>query len=122
MDTISGTLGLSGAADGMMVLARERGQADAVLHITGRDIEDAEHALQWDGPSCQWSLLGDAAQYRMSQERRDILDVLADGPKFPKAIADALNKKSGAVRYLLHQMVRAGEIVELGGAVFYIYP
>jgi len=115
MDTISGTLGLSGAADGMMVLARERGQADAVLHITGRDIEDAEHALQWDGPSCQWSLLGDAAQYRMSQEMRDILDVLADGPKFPKAIADMLGKNRSSIRSLLLKMARDGEVMELGG-------
>lgn len=34
----------------------------------------------------------------------------------PKVIADALGKQSGAVRYLLHKMVKAGEVEGVGGA------
>lgn len=36
-DPISGTNGLTGAVDATLVLKRSRGQADGVLHVTGRD-------------------------------------------------------------------------------------
>lgn len=114
MDTISGTLGITGACDAVLVLARERGAADAVLHITGRDIEDAQHALKWDAPTCLWTILGDAAAVRVSQERRDILALLAGGPAYPKGLAEALGKPRGTVRKLLHGMVHAGEVATTG--------
>src|SRR5437762_14174510 len=40
LDEVSGSVGLTGAVDGFLVLKRERGQFDATLHVTGRDIED----------------------------------------------------------------------------------
>ena len=49
MDTISGSAGPPGGADGTLVLKRERGKADAYLHVDGRDVEEpVELALRWD--------------------------------------------------------------------------
>jgi hypothetical protein len=48
LDTISGSQGLAGAADTVAVLRRSRGSAGAVLKITGRDVEEAELALNFD--------------------------------------------------------------------------
>ena len=49
LDEISGSTGLSGGADGVLVLKRDRGRADAYLHVTGREIEEeAELALRWN--------------------------------------------------------------------------
>jgi hypothetical protein len=45
LDEVSGTAGLTGAADAIAVLKRARGQAAAVLHLTGRDVDEANHAL-----------------------------------------------------------------------------
>ena len=48
LDEISGSTGLTGGVDGVLVLKRDRGKADAVLHVDGRDIEEpAEFALKW---------------------------------------------------------------------------
>ena len=38
LDLVSGTMGLTGAADNILVLMRSRGSADATLHVTGRPI------------------------------------------------------------------------------------
>ena len=47
LDEISGSTGLSGGADSILVLKRDRGRADAYLHVTGREIEEeAEPALR----------------------------------------------------------------------------
>ncbi|MGZ6979304.1 MAG: AAA family ATPase, partial [Acidimicrobiia bacterium] len=43
LDTISGTQGLAGGCDGLLVLRRQRGAAAAELLVTGRDVEEATH-------------------------------------------------------------------------------
>jgi AAA domain len=42
LETVSGSHGLAGAADAVAVLKRSRGSADAVLKITGRDVQEAQ--------------------------------------------------------------------------------
>lgn len=104
-DEIMGGVGLPGAADMSWVLKRERGQADGFLHVTGRDIEEREAALMFDKDTGQWSLLGDAEEYRRSKEQNDILKLLIDsGPMTPKEIARELDKHDSTVRSLLAKM------------------
>jgi hypothetical protein len=112
LEMVSGTLGLSGAADSVIVLRRERGQADASLFITGRDVEEQDLALKWEKEDVlAWTLLGNAEQFRVTQERQAILDTVDTLPGLrPAEIADALAKPRGAVRRLLFNMVRDGEI------------
>lgn len=53
MNRLSGTNGLSGAADGILILAREKRQEGlATLTAAGRDIEDLEEQLQFI--DCRW--------------------------------------------------------------------
>jgi len=67
LDEISGSTGLTGGVDGILVLKCDRGAADAYLHVTGRDIEeDQEYALHWDQEVAGWSLVGDADEFRLS--------------------------------------------------------
>jgi len=109
-ERISGSTGLTGAVDTLMVIERTRGQADAVLHSTGRDIEESEIALKWDDVSCIWGVMGDAQDYKISKERLDIVNLLKEsGEMAPKDIASALNKKREGIRYLLSKMVKEGK-------------
>lgn len=45
LDTLSGTQGIAGAADYVLVLRRKRKSSDASLSVTGRDILEDEYAL-----------------------------------------------------------------------------
>ncbi len=96
-----------------MVLKRDRGKADAYLHVTGREIEEeAELALRWDASLASWTLAGAAEEYRLSQERRSLIEALgaAGGGMSPKEIAEALGKSAGSVKVLLGEMVKAGQV------------
>jgi AAA domain len=107
VDSVSGTLGLTGAADAVLVLKRERGQHDATLFITGRDIEEKELALRWDGKYALWSIVGEAAQYRMTKDRTDVLALLQkEGPLSPTEAAGFLDKTPNAVKMLLRKLER----------------
>jgi Bifunctional DNA primase/polymerase, N-terminal/AAA domain/IclR helix-turn-helix domain len=112
VDLVSGTTGLTGAADTVLILQRGRGQADAILNATGRDVEEQELALRFDREGCYWSILGDARELAATRERQELVDALraADSPLSPKELAEMTGKKPGAVRRLLFSMVEAGEI------------
>ena len=112
MYSVSGTNGLNGAADATWILTRARGEADAKLFITGRDVEEQELALTFDRDLCTWRALGDAAEYAMSKERREILELLRGQKMKPKPIADALGKNPSTTRVILSKMLREGSLSE----------
>jgi len=119
-DAVSGTMGLTAAADATMVMQRVRGKTDAILHITGRDIEEREVALSWDSTTGMWSELGEADEYRRSLERKEIIELLRQHPKgmTPKEIAEQLEKNRNTVRRLLMKMAAAGEVQLLAPGIY----
>src|SRR5262249_44319705 len=61
-DTISGTLGLTGAVDSILVLKRDS-YGSYVLHGKGRDLVEVEKAMTFDRNACLWRVEGDAAPH-----------------------------------------------------------
>ena len=110
LEMVSGTTGFTGAVDTIMVLHRARTEADAELYVTGRDVEESEIALKFENGI--WTALGDAATYRQSKERRQVLKALmdADQPMSPKAIADALDQTYENVKKRVSKMASEGQI------------
>ena len=101
----------------MLVLKRDRGRADAYLHVTGREIEEeAELALRWNADVASWTLAGDAEEYRVSQERREIVRVLEEAgePMTPKEVSELLDKPYSAVKYLMWRMSKDGQLATSG--------
>jgi len=118
MDEISGSTGLSGAADGVLLLKRDRGRGDAYLHVDGRDIEEpAELALTWNPNSACWTLAGDADEFRLSRERAEILRRLEEHgePMTPTEVADTLGKPVNSVKQRLWWMSKDGQISAADG-------
>lgn len=116
IDMVSGSIGMTAAADTILVLKRDRCRADAVLHVMGRDIEEQDLALEFNSQTCQWRILGDADDFRISVERSKILWVLntmwehTRRPTSPKDLAFILEKKANAIRQLLGKMAEDGEV------------
>jgi hypothetical protein len=110
-DTVSGSLGLTGAADTILIMKRQAGTV--TLHVRGRDIEEAEKALQFNKATCRWSVLGEAADVRRSDQRTRVLGIFerSTDPISPADLAaeiPGLSKDNA--RQLLRRMTEAGEI------------
>lgn len=72
---ISGTNGLTGAADTMLVMTKaKRNEETTTLAVTGRDVEMQELILQFDKNSCLWQNLGDADAFAEQQARAKYAD------------------------------------------------
>jgi len=113
LDTVSGTTGLTGAADTIAILSRIRGADHAELTVTGRDVEEKTLALEWDRSSKKWAILGDAEySFGRTPERQQIIDLLmkAGRPMVTSEIAKALGKAESAVSNLLKKLIEGGLI------------
>lgn len=71
VDDLSGTLGLAGSADYVLVLRRQRNSDEATLQVTGRDAPEGEYAFTVRGGV--WTLAGDglAAAAAEAQNRKE---------------------------------------------------
>jgi hypothetical protein len=104
---VSGSTGLTGAADAIMLAKRARNTAEAVLHVTGRDVNEQEYGLSWDAARCMWSLLEEpVALATMGTTRRKILDWVTEHPNTtPAQIADGTRIKVNTVQQNVRRMV-----------------
>jgi hypothetical protein len=115
IDRVSGTLGLAAAADTVLVLDG-RSDTGTTLYGRGRDIEEVETAIEFDRQSCRWTIRGQAAEIRRSDQRKKIILALdeAGEPLSPTNITDATGMPSGNTRQLLLKMTKSGEVQKVG--------
>jgi hypothetical protein len=59
VEKVSGSNGLAGSADTIVLLSRPRHEADGLLAVTGRDVREGAYAVRFDGPRGLWSICGD---------------------------------------------------------------
>lgn len=129
IEQLSGSQAVTGAADTLLGLYRERGQMDATLRTVSRDSDELEVALKFnDG---RWEYMGAAADYRHSVERTAVLDALKDlGGEGKVGDVAALADKTAAntskllvglaeegavkkVKYGVYRLVEVVEVVEV---------
>ena len=115
-DSVSGTRGLTGAADTVLVLKRDSVTGRSILYGRGRDIEEIETAFEFNCDTVTWSVIGNASDLAKTDSRQEILDTLraSPNPLSPKEVADLLDRGSTAVRQTMTRMAHAGEIEKSG--------
>lgn len=115
VEEVSGTTGLTGAVDTVMVLKRGRSETDGTLFITGRDVEEKELALSFSGG--RWLVIGDAEEYALTKERRELLQAIQElgGAARPKEISDLLGKNHNTVKVLLRKLEAEGVVNSVRG-------
>ena len=93
LDAVSGTQGIAGAADTVLVLKRDRQDKAATLQVTSRDAEEGEYAMEMNDGS--WELKGAdlaaAAQAAQTAKQTDgvgdrMADVIEKVGEFPEGI------------------------------------
>lgn len=114
-DTVAGTVGLTGAADAILLLQRERNRNYGKLAVTGRDVEELALDLQWNPEAGLWTVTDGPVEPQISDERRGILEILAGAtaPMGPKEVASALDRDYERVRQRMWQMAKDGQLVHI---------
>lgn len=105
LDSVSGTLGLSGAADAILVLRRPRNHYQANLFITGRDLDEANWTIEMDKATFRWKLLN-MENSQLTIEQIAIINAIKEfgKPANPMQIATALKKSYAATKQMMWRM------------------
>lgn len=114
IEWISGTLGLSAAADTLLVL--NRGNQGTTLYGRGRDIEEIETAVSFDKTTCTWTIMGNAAEIAYGERRQAIFAALreANAAMTSHEIAEETEIHRNTVKTLLRRMLKKGEVEKAG--------
>jgi hypothetical protein len=122
---VSGTYGLTGAADTILVLDRKRETDNAILKVTGRDVEEESYPLKFKKENCNWELTDEIIdQSQLNEMSRMIVDLITlnNGLMESKEIVSKLKEKDfkeSTVRWKLSDFVKK-EILSKGGRGVYI--
>jgi hypothetical protein len=100
VDAVSGTHGLAGAADTIIVLSRDRQEASGLLKVTGRDVAEGEYAVTFkDG--AVWELDGhdlEAAREKAQKIRATTRATAAAGDRMLDVVLYAYEHPQGVRR------------------------
>ena len=117
-NTVSGTNGLTGAADGSFIFAKKRRtDSDAVLQFTGRDLQDQIFYLSKNRETLTWEL--DCVEVEDFTPPPDPVliavsqIVTADTPQWsgsPTELAEALSEDISPIALTKHLNVNAGRL------------
>jgi len=120
LQRVSGTQGLSGAADGVWVLERARGEARGALHIMARDL-DREGVFAVEFLGGRWIYVGPAALVKQTREREEILDVLRKHGTLKRSdIAAVTGRNASSVGHMLAKLLQGGLVRTVGHGVYAI--
>jgi biotin operon repressor len=111
-EKVSGTLGLTGAADTALILDRDGNGCS--LYGRGHDIQEFEKAISFSKEVCRWTIQGEASEVRRTDERSVILQVLLEQsePMSPAEVSNATGMPRNNVKQLLFKMAKDGEVAK----------
>lgn len=122
VNEVSGTLGLAGTADGIMVLMRSRQNAQASLHVTGRDVPESELVLEFDPAHLTWKSLGKRVEHVEGRVQEKVVRYLRENrptPFFIKEIAEAVEEKPDSVKHACANLLKNRLVRKVGHAFSY---
>lgn len=112
---VSGTTGITAAADAILLLRRARGRNEAILSCTGRDFEDNRIILRPNFESGIWTVVEGDESICLTGERREILQVLKKSaiPLTPLQLSKVVPRNPKNISTLLGKLYEEG-FVEKG--------
>lgn len=108
VDAVSGTSGLAGSSDTILVLRRKRHEATGTLEVVGKDIREGLLRLVYDADDPFWSLdpLGGMTEPQLAAYRL----VMDEGPMGSTALGRALGVSQQAAYDVAEKLVAMGAL------------
>lgn len=116
IDDVTGNSVKTGVLDAVLGLYRQRGQSNAELKVTGRDIEDAELSVRFDKQLACWQFVGAADDIRADSLQAAIVDVMNnnfDGEATVSDIARFMGKGQPNIYAEIQELVAAGKLLRM---------
>jgi hypothetical protein len=130
VDSVSGTNGIAGGADTVLVLTRDRNQPGGLLQVTGRDVPEGAYALIFDAGV--WTLDGGSleasskaaatrrAEIGLGERSREIVEAVSRrrAPVSPADVAADLGMDNDAAGRYLRRLTEAERLQKVGRGLY----
>lgn len=119
-DMVSGSTGLTGAADATIVLNKSVEHGGCILYGRGRDLPEFEHGVAFDEVRYRWTIVGDPDTAFLSDTRSLIIAALDAGKQTPAAIAEHAGLSAANARQTLRRMHVANQVSKDGRGCYMV--
>lgn len=111
--SVSGTYGITGSADTVIVVKRQRHEMFGRIEVTGRDIPDADVAVRFD--NLLWHAAPDSIP-EATFDQAEVYKVIEEhGPIFPSGIGKVLGLERTSVHHMVDRLVERGLVARTVG-------
>ena len=127
IDDVMGATSKVGVADAAIGIYRQRGQPEATLKVSGRDVDDQELIIKFDRELFCWQLVGDAGDVKANSAQADVMMAIEEmgGTATITRIAKWLGKQAPNVAREVGELVARGKLIKgakQGKEVPYLLP
>lgn len=112
VDDMLGSTAKAAVIDTVWGLYRDRDKRNGTLHVTGRDVDETQLAIEFDGLTCCWQPGTDGRNVAATEAEGEILRALTDleGEADAHLIAGFLDKSRQGVAKVLQRMETQGKL------------
>jgi hypothetical protein len=114
LEKVIGSIGITGTAETILVMEQQTGTKDCKLYVTGKDVEQCEKYLTWNGHG--FKIDDDVRLAQLGSFQQLILMQIKETPRCTqKSIVDRTGKDQSQVSKAIDKLVEVGLVVKKEG-------
>lgn len=114
LEKVIGSIGITGTAETILVMEQQTGTKDCKLYVTGKDVEQCEKYLTWNGHG--FKIDDDVRLAQLGSFQQLILTLIKETPRCTqKSIVDRTGKDQSQVSKAIDKLVEVGLVVKKEG-------
>ena len=113
LEKVIGSIGITGTAETILVMEQLTGTQDCKLTITGKDVEQCEKHLAWNGHG--FDISDDVREAKLGATQKLVLELIRESPRCTqKYVVDTIGKDQGQVARTIDKLIEVGLVVKKG--------
>ena len=114
LEKVIGSIGITGTAETILVMEQQTGTKDCKLYVTGKDVEQCEKYLSWNGHG--FDIGDDVREAQLGATQKLVLELIRESPRcMQKHIVDTIGKDQGQVSRAIDRLIEVGLVVKKEG-------
>ncbi|MDA8853667.1 AAA family ATPase [Amylibacter sp.] len=114
LEKVIGSIGITGTAETILVMEQQTGTKDCKLYVTGKDVEQCEKYLTWNGHG--FNIDDDVRLAQLGPFQQLVLMLIKETPRcMQKSIVDRTGKDQSQVSKAIDKLVEVGLVAKKEG-------
>ena len=114
LERVIGSIGITGTAETILVMEQLTGSKNCKLHVTGKDVEQCEKHLAWNGHG--FDIEDDALEAQLGSTQKLALMLIKEAPRcMQHHVVKASGKDQGQISRAIARLIEVGLVAQIDG-------